>query len=284
MGEKKVTKKKTSTKSTSKKKVSKKKKIAKKSTKKVNKKVSKKNNNSNDTTEKNNVDDADEEIVLPKLDGKNLKKEIEELEKADSGKKEPPKKNSRGGSRKTKSKRVITATKAGPGLRFAPGVKISGNKKNSDHKSDSSTSTPKEFRRLTPEELEETRKKLIDMRENILENMRKEIADYRLRASSSSADLVDQAADAYDDNVSFEIAANSDQELEQIDSALEKIEKGTYGLCEMCSVTISPSRLKILPFATRCVNCRSNYEQTKIKKDKNNSWNFPDGSDSNDNS
>lgn len=236
------------------------------------------NNNDDDTGEIDDSDNFDEEIILPNLDGKNLKKEIEELENADSGKKDTPKRASRSGSRKPKYKRVITATKAGPGLRFAPGVKITGTKPN-EEKKDIPEKT-QEYRRLTPEELEVTRKKLIDMRESILENMRKELADYRLRASSSSADLVDQAADAYDDNVSFEIAANSDQELEQIDSALEKIEKGTYGLCEMCSVTISPSRLKILPFATRCVNCRSSYEQQKIKKDANSSWTFLEGNES----
>ncbi len=231
------------------------------------------------TTPTPKIEDTDDEEVLPvKLEGDDLKKEIKELESVDSGKKNlsPLKKPGRGGTRRVKPKHVVTARKPTGGLKLAPGVMITGKSTNTEEQP-KKCPEQEEFRRLTQDELKETRKKLIELRERILENMRKEIADYRQRASSTSADPVDQAADAYDDDVTFEIAANHDEELEQIDSALEKIEKGTYGLCEMCSVTISPSRLKILPFATRCVNCRENYEKTKIKKEVTTSWAFLEG-------
>ncbi len=223
-------------------------------------------------------DSDDEEIIPLNLEGDHLRKEIKELESVENGKKtiHPPKKTGKTGSRRAKQRHIVTARKPSGGLKLAPGVMLSGAKK---PKNEASTvcAEPKEFRRMTEEELKITRKKLIELRESILENMRKELADYRHRASSSSADPVDQAADAYDDDVTFEIAANSDEELEQIESALEKIEKGTYGLCEICNVTISPSRLKILPFATRCVNCRQDYEKTKSKKEATSSWAFLDG-------
>ena len=227
------------------------------------------------------IDDIEEEEVLPvKLEGDDLKKEIKELESVDSGKKNLPpiKKPGRGGTRRVKPKHVVTARKPTGGLKLAPGVMITGKKPDAEEQP-KKCNEQEEFRRLTKEELKATRKKLIELRERILENMRKEIADYRQRASSNSADPVDQAADAYDDDVTFEIAANHDEELEQIDSALEKIEKNTYGLCEMCSVTISPSRLKILPFATRCVNCRQTYEKTKTKKEATPTWAFLEGED-----
>ncbi len=43
--------------------------------------------------------------------------------------------------------------------------------------------------------------------------------------------------------------------LSQIDSALERIAAGTYGVCESCGGPISPERLAALPYAVRCVAC-----------------------------
>jgi DnaK suppressor protein len=47
------------------------------------------------------------------------------------------------------------------------------------------------------------------------------------------------------------------QEMSDVTRALEKIEKGTYGLCENCGQPISPERLEALPQATLCVNCKA---------------------------
>ncbi len=47
------------------------------------------------------------------------------------------------------------------------------------------------------------------------------------------------------------------QEMSDIEHALEKFEKGTYGLCENCGQPIDPARLEILPQATYCVNCKA---------------------------
>jgi DnaK suppressor protein len=47
------------------------------------------------------------------------------------------------------------------------------------------------------------------------------------------------------------------QEMSGIDHALEKFEKGTYGLCENCGQPIDPERLEVLPQAAYCVNCKA---------------------------
>ena len=44
--------------------------------------------------------------------------------------------------------------------------------------------------------------------------------------------------------------------LEKIDHALKKLEEGTYGICEDCGNDISEQRLKALPFAVHCVECK----------------------------
>jgi DnaK suppressor protein len=50
-------------------------------------------------------------------------------------------------------------------------------------------------------------------------------------------------------------------QLADIEHALEKFEKGTYGLCDECGKPIAPDRLEALPQASLCVDCK-----TKIAK------------------
>ncbi len=45
--------------------------------------------------------------------------------------------------------------------------------------------------------------------------------------------------------------------LAEIEHALHKFEKGTYGLCDSCGQLIAPDRLEALPYANLCVNCKA---------------------------
>jgi RNA polymerase-binding protein DksA len=47
------------------------------------------------------------------------------------------------------------------------------------------------------------------------------------------------------------------QEIAAIEHALDKLEKGTYGLCDNCGQPIGPERLEALPQATLCMNCKA---------------------------
>jgi DnaK suppressor protein len=47
------------------------------------------------------------------------------------------------------------------------------------------------------------------------------------------------------------------QEMAAVEHALEKIEKGTYGLCDNCGKKIDPNRLEALPQASLCLNCKA---------------------------
>ena len=57
------------------------------------------------------------------------------------------------------------------------------------------------------------------------------------------------------------ILQNSEAEIVDIDIALEKIENGTYGQCEECDGEIKIQRLKALPFARQCIECKQALEQ-----------------------
>jgi DnaK suppressor protein len=51
-------------------------------------------------------------------------------------------------------------------------------------------------------------------------------------------------------------------ELRMIDSALQRIDAGTYGSCVDCGQSISLERLKAEPTAQRCVHCQELFEKT----------------------
>ena len=50
-------------------------------------------------------------------------------------------------------------------------------------------------------------------------------------------------------------------ELIQIEAALQKIEKGTFGICEECDDEIPIKRLRVRPDATLCLNCQETAEK-----------------------
>jgi RNA polymerase-binding transcription factor DksA len=53
------------------------------------------------------------------------------------------------------------------------------------------------------------------------------------------------------------LSAQALQQVQEIDAALAKIDKGTYGLCERCGKPIPVERLQALPWAALDVGCKS---------------------------
>lgn len=57
------------------------------------------------------------------------------------------------------------------------------------------------------------------------------------------------------------LLAMEQQQLQQIEAALQRIEDGVYGKCTECGDPIPPERLEILPYATLCVRCQSQQDR-----------------------
>lgn len=53
------------------------------------------------------------------------------------------------------------------------------------------------------------------------------------------------------------LAEGLHQRLENVQAALGRIEKGTYGKCERCGKDIPPERLEAVPAAKLCISCKS---------------------------
>jgi len=57
------------------------------------------------------------------------------------------------------------------------------------------------------------------------------------------------------------VVAHAETELLEIESALARLDTGTYGLCEDCGKPINEERLEALPFARYCVEDQSKHSR-----------------------
>ncbi|WP_369217032.1 TraR/DksA family transcriptional regulator, partial [Streptomyces flavofungini] len=75
----------------------------------------------------------------------------------------------------------------------------------------------------------------------------------------------DDEADTGTKNITREhemaLAANAREMLEQTERALERLDAGTYGLCENCGNPIGKARMQAFPRATLCVECKQKQER-----------------------
>ena len=105
------------------------------------------------------------------------------------------------------------------------------------------------------------RETLSQMRERIFaEAVGKAIRDY-LRIPEDPGDEADQACEESSRDLSLLLTTRNKQKLQAIEEALEKVEKGTYGICEECEDPIGAGRLKAMPLARLCVPCQSKLEK-----------------------
>src|SRR5438046_6563830 len=56
----------------------------------------------------------------------------------------------------------------------------------------------------------------------------------------------------HDDEIAAAVVDRRARELQQVNSALEDIEAGRYGVCRDCGGEIAEARLRVMPFATQC--------------------------------
>ncbi len=51
--------------------------------------------------------------------------------------------------------------------------------------------------------------------------------------------------------------------LSEVEHALQKLENGTYGYCDVCNLAIDPARMQALPQAILCISCRQKMKNVK---------------------
>ncbi len=71
------------------------------------------------------------------------------------------------------------------------------------------------------------------------------------------ADPLDQVRSSTDRDMAVETLNQQARSIQEIRSALDRIEEGSYGRCERCEEQIPAKRLDALPWARMCVKCQS---------------------------
>jgi DnaK suppressor protein len=82
----------------------------------------------------------------------------------------------------------------------------------------------------------------------------------------SSGDVVDFALDSAQDEISSQLAEVESRELANIETALERMRDGSYGICEGCGTNIPLIRLQALPYAIYCIACQQELEKNGSKR------------------
>ncbi len=74
--------------------------------------------------------------------------------------------------------------------------------------------------------------------------------------------MADQASEVFEQAKNLAVCQSLRRTLELVNKALEKMDRGMYGICERCGQSIDPARLKALPYATLCLSCQARIERT----------------------
>ena len=85
--------------------------------------------------------------------------------------------------------------------------------------------------------------------EHVKDNFRSEFPEYGDKEDENAKEIAE-----YSDNLSIEYSL--EKSLRDINKALERIEKGTYGTCTYCGKEIAEERLMARPTSSACVECK----------------------------
>ena len=80
--------------------------------------------------------------------------------------------------------------------------------------------------------------------------------DSELSSAAGDQHLADHASEMFDREVDESLEENAEQLVHEIDTALTRIDEGTYGTCARCGGPIPEERLAAVPYATLCLDCR----------------------------
>lgn len=109
------------------------------------------------------------------------------------------------------------------------------------------------------------KKKLVEMREQIIESLQKNAIDTREATTMpDTKDMGDLALSNYTKEYLFQLSDNDRIHLQNIADALARLEEGTYGECIDCGEAVPRKRLEIVPWALRCTKCQEIFEQAQV--------------------
>ena len=116
---------------------------------------------------------------------------------------------------------------------------------------------------LTIEQIEQFKKQLEHIRRSLTNTIRETTEDVKNldQAKGYSQHQADEGTDDFGRTVNLEISNKESLILRQVERALEKIDEGTYGLCDISGKDIPVRRLEAIPYATMTVESQEKFEK-----------------------
>jgi DnaK suppressor protein len=113
--------------------------------------------------------------------------------------------------------------------------------------------------RLTAKERRDFHDRLVAIRARVVEQI-DSLKNSSLRREDNVVSEED-GTDAFDRQFALDLVRSEEDVLFQISEALQRLDDGTYGICDGCQCLIEFPRLQALPFVRRCVRCQSEIEK-----------------------
>ena len=84
--------------------------------------------------------------------------------------------------------------------------------------------------------------------------------------TESFPDVTDRATQESDRNFELRIRDRERKLAKKMREALQRIEDGTFGICEVCGKKISEKRLMARPVTTLCIDCKTKQEEQEKQR------------------
>ena len=106
---------------------------------------------------------------------------------------------------------------------------------------------------------------LLDQKRQLIEQANQTVSRESNGAQGQLADFADIASLESDRTFHLRLRDRERKLVQKIDQALDRIEDGTFGLCERCGEDIGEERLKARPVTTFCSNCKTRLEEGEVE-------------------
>ena len=102
------------------------------------------------------------------------------------------------------------------------------------------------------DQLRDTRQKLLARSAELRDRLDRVKRDLRREREPLPGDSADAAIAVENDEVLQALETSAQGELGRIAHALQRLEDGTFALCEKCAAGIDAQRLQVIPYASLC--------------------------------
>jgi len=109
--------------------------------------------------------------------------------------------------------------------------------------------------------LAKMREQLGEMKTKLLSELDSELRAEREGNKDEGMDTYDLASEERDREINFILSDRERVKIKQIDDALDRLDQGTYGVCESCGLEIAEERLQAMPFTRLCRDCQQEQEK-----------------------